>query len=36
MATDCAADGVYEFRFFATPLRVTGAVGPPINPIAIK
>ena len=33
---DCAADGVYEFQLIAPPLRVTGAVGSPVNPIAIK
>jgi kynurenine formamidase len=32
----CAADGVYEFLFVAPPLPVTGAVGSPINPLAIK
>ena len=36
LATDCAADGVYEFFFVAPPLPVTGAVGSPINPQAIK
>ena len=36
LATDCAADGVYEFLFVAQPLRITGAVGSPINPLAIK
>jgi kynurenine formamidase len=36
LAADCAADGVYEFQLIAPPLRVTGAVGSPINPIAIK
>ena len=36
LAADCAADGVYEFQLVAPPLRVTGAVGSPINPIAIK
>ena len=33
---DCAADGMYEFQLVAPPLRVTGAVGSPINPIAIR
>ena len=36
LAADCAADGVYEFQLVAPPLRVTGAVGSPLNPIAIK
>lgn len=36
LAADCAADGVYEFLFVAQPLRITGAVGSPINPLAIK
>ncbi len=36
LATDCAADGVYEFFFVAPPLPITGAVGSPINPQAIK
>ena len=33
---DCAADGVYECMFVAPPLVVTGGVGSPINPQAIK
>jgi len=33
---DCAKDGVYEFLFSAPPLPITGAVGSPINPIALK
>ncbi len=36
LGRDCAADGVYEFQLIAPPLRVTGAVGSPINPIALK
>ena len=36
LADDCAADGVYEFFLVAAPLPVTGAVGAPVNPIAIK
>jgi len=36
LSRDCAADGVYEFQFVAPPLRVVGAVGSPINPLAIK
>ena len=36
LAEDCARDGVYEFQFVAPPLPVTGAVGTPVNPLAIK
>jgi len=36
LAAHCAADGVAEFFFCAPPLKVTGAVGSPINPLAIK
>jgi len=36
LAADCAEDGVYEAFFVACPLPITGAVGGPINPIAIK
>ncbi len=36
LAADCAADGVYEFLFTAPPLKVTGAVGSPLNPLAVK
>jgi kynurenine formamidase len=36
LAADCAADGVYEFFLTAAPLPVTGAVGSPVNPIAVK
>jgi kynurenine formamidase len=36
LAADCARDGVYEFFFTAPPLPITGAVGSPINPLAIK
>ena len=36
LADECARDGVYEFQFAAPPLPITGAVGSPINPIAIK
>ena len=35
-ADDCAADGVYEFFLTAAPLPITGAVGSPVNPIAVK
>ncbi|HYB43786.1 MAG TPA: cyclase family protein, partial [Candidatus Methylomirabilis sp.] len=36
LAEDCAKDGVREFQFVAPPLPITGAVGSPINPLAIK
>ena len=36
LALDCAADGVYEFWLTAAPLPITGAVGSPVNPIAVK
>jgi hypothetical protein len=36
LAADCAADGVFEFLLTAAPLPVTGAVGAPVNPIAVK
>ncbi|MFD4506095.1 cyclase family protein [Streptomyces sp. NPDC058457] len=36
LAEDCAADGVYEFLLVAAPLPGTGAVGTPVNPIAVK
>ncbi len=35
LGEDCAAQGVYEFWLTAGPLRVTGAVGAPLNPIAV-
>lgn len=36
LAADCAADGIYEFQLVAPPLKVVGAVGAPVSPIAIK
>ncbi len=36
LAEDCAADGSYEFLLTAPPLKVTGAVGAPVHPIAMK
>ncbi|CAN5538874.1 cyclase [Mycobacterium antarcticum] len=36
LAADCSADGVYEFQLIAPPLKVVGAVGAPVSPIAIK
>jgi kynurenine formamidase len=32
----CAEDGSYEFFLVSQPLLITGAVGSPINPIAVK
>ena len=36
LAADCAADGAWEFLFSAPPLKVSGGVGSPLNPLAIK
>jgi len=36
LAADCARDKVYEVLFTAPPLPITGAVGSPVNPLAIK
>lgn len=36
LAEDCARDGRYEFFLSAPPLHIPGAVGSPINPVAIK
>jgi kynurenine formamidase len=36
LATDCAADGRWEFLLVAPPLPVTRGVGTPINPYALK
>ncbi|GAA2875033.1 cyclase family protein [Pseudonocardia halophobica] len=36
LAADCAADGTYEFFLTADPLPVTGAVGAPVAPVAVK
>jgi kynurenine formamidase len=36
LAEDCAADGVSEFLLVAPALPFQGAVGSPVNPIAIK
>jgi kynurenine formamidase len=36
LAADCAADGVYEFLLVAPPLNLPGAMGSPLNPIALK
>jgi hypothetical protein len=36
LSAHCAADGVYQFLLEASPLPFTGAVGSPVNPVAIK
>jgi kynurenine formamidase len=36
LAADCREDGVYEFQLIAPPIRFVGAVGSPVNPIALK
>lgn len=36
LSEDCAADGVHEFMFVGPALPITGAVGSPVNPLAIK
>jgi kynurenine formamidase len=36
LAEDCATDKTYEFLFVAPALPITGAVGSPTNPLAIK
>jgi len=36
LAVACAADGVYDCWLTAAPIPVTGAVGAPVNPIAVR
>src|SRR3989442_6444891 len=36
LAADCARDGVWEVLFSAPPLQVTGGIGSPLNPLAVK
>jgi len=36
LAEDCVTDGVYEYLFVAPAIPITGAVGSPVNPLAIK
>jgi kynurenine formamidase len=36
LASDCAADGQYDFLLCATPLPLTHAVGAPVAPTAVK
>jgi kynurenine formamidase len=32
---ELAAEGVYEFQFIAAPMKIRGATGAPVRPIAI-
>jgi kynurenine formamidase len=36
LAASCAADGVYEFLFSGIGIKITGSVGSPVTPMAIK
>jgi hypothetical protein len=36
LAADCAETQVWEFLLVAAPIPFTGAVGAPVNPIALK
>jgi kynurenine formamidase len=36
LGADCAEDGVYEFLLCAVPLEISGGVGSPVNPVAVK
>jgi kynurenine formamidase len=36
LAADCAADGQYDFLLAASPLPLTGAIGAPVVPTAVK
>ena len=36
LAADCEDDGVWEFMFSGAGLKVTGAVGSPLSPLALK
>jgi kynurenine formamidase len=36
LAADCAGDGQWDFLFSAPPLRIPGAVGSPVSPVAVK
>jgi kynurenine formamidase len=36
LAADCAIDGRWDFFLTAAPIPVTGAVGAPVNPVAVK
>lgn len=36
LASDCAADGLYDFMLVAKPMNLVGGVGTPANAVAIK
>jgi kynurenine formamidase len=36
LAADSASTGVYDCQLVAPPLRIPGAVGSPVNPIALR
>jgi kynurenine formamidase len=36
LSDDCQADGCYEFLLSAPPIHFVGAVGSPLNPLAVK
>lgn len=36
LAAACSGDGVYDFMLVAQPLTISGAVGSPLNPLAIR
>ncbi|MFZ1061053.1 MAG: cyclase family protein, partial [Candidatus Rokuibacteriota bacterium] len=36
LAKACAEDRSYEFLFVSQPLRISGGLGSPINPLAIR
>jgi kynurenine formamidase len=36
LAEDCAEDGIWEFLFVGLPLKLTGAIGSPLTPLAVK
>lgn len=36
LSADCEDDGVWEFMFCGAPLKIPGAVGSPLTPIAVK
>lgn len=36
LAADCARDGQWDFLLSAPPLKVTGGIGSPVNPLALK
>jgi hypothetical protein len=35
MMEDLARDGVYEFLFMVSPLKLVGATGSPVRPMAV-